>query len=1170
MVTRFQSAIRDEGAIDVTGLTDQARFKTAKGFRLVVIPNRNKFDQNEINLALARARRTGVLPSEIFRGIFRVSNVGAFVPKLGPQRLAPASVRGLRKAGIIEPKFPTRAGIAVKPKPETPAQKSSRLAAERRFFGRPKSAGKLRAEELQRARDFFKRRGGPLAIERIPLPSKIIRRVPLRISDFAGVFAPRLLTGKEIIDFSNRLELEGKILDKRIANFTASEAEIVNFNRISEAFRIKANKQISKLEASQLRRFFKDEPSPVKPEKITKQQIQGFIGDLTVGEVIPKELGGKGVSFIKSAKEFGQTLVDFNKQFGGTPTFKAKFTRREDTIRGIGNILGAAFAGFETLRQGTVFAVQEGIKISPLKRGIKVFASQKLINRVRGLGKAEVPLITNPLKFIKVGKDSFVLTPRAAGELAGFAFEVVLIFENIGRTGGKVASVHKIGKGGRPGLELGKIKFTNNIPKISDFAKVKVKTLNKLSTAIKNIPEVKALKLRIKFELSKLEKAKVKVDKKPSKLKSVIQRIKVEKELKKIQLKKALEPLERQIIVLTNLQKQATQPFKKLVNDELFLLKKRRDNIRGLFKLKKRITNKTVKEFTQFARERKNIFIRKIIARARKIGLPVTSRTKNIKLIITEKKLKLKLKVRGIKKKIKTKILGKKEIIKRGDIFKRRELLRIRIRQIRRRFTNFEKRLLSFFNNLGSPVRRALQPTWLKIIERIRLLRRKLIRKILGKEILAARANKQLFKEMDAAEELLKKRGFELFRAKIRRRNAKNQARFDRIRKEEQRIALKTIEDYEKFERKAFRTTDVKKPKTSVSDAIDIKNFKKKDLYSFKEFKSQDVSKAGKFNRTRTGLLQIQRTKTQPKVRTKTKSQLKRLNKAKRTFLKEIKKVEKRAKSKVQLKRSILALREFKLKQKVKVRQRLLVKQRLKVLQKQRVIQKQKFKERQKLKVRQALALKSKLSTTQKLALKQRLALRLRQRLALRTKLRTRLALKTRLKTRQKIISKTILLPITLPVPSISVKSIARLKGPFNIIVRRRGKRVKINKFPLSGRQALAFGGNFADNNAVRSFAIVKTKGKIRKVKFPAFKIKKFRRPKGNTKLQKFFLVEKTRFAIDTKGEKRQITAKGLAALRRRKRKVKKKQLNRRRTVKFKRTVKKRRVVGRAKKKKKR
>ena len=172
MATRFEIAIQ-QGAVDVTNLRNEIRFRTSPGFRVIAKPRGiSAFgSQDALNRAVARAKRTGVFPASQFIGIFRVSNIGAFTPGVptgvGGRPLTKASIRGLVKAGVLQPRFETRAGIAVK-KVETPSQRSFRLARERRIsrtFGRfVPSVGKLRAQELERARQFFREKGGPFAI----------------------------------------------------------------------------------------------------------------------------------------------------------------------------------------------------------------------------------------------------------------------------------------------------------------------------------------------------------------------------------------------------------------------------------------------------------------------------------------------------------------------------------------------------------------------------------------------------------------------------------------------------------------------------------------------------------------------------------------------------------------------------------------------------------------------------------------------------------------------------------------------------------------------------------------------------------------------------------------------------------------------------------------------
>ena len=107
---------------------------------------------------------------------------------------------------------------------------------------------------------------------------------------------------------------------------------------------------------------------------------------------------------------------------------------------------------------------------------------------------------------------------------------------------------------------------------------------------------------------------------------------------------------------------------------------------------------------------------------------------------------------------------------------------------------------------------------------------------------------------------------------------------------------------------------------------------------------------------------------------------------------------------------------------------------------------------------------------------------------------------------------------------------IANSKSPFNVLMRRKGKLVKVNSFPLTGKSALKLLDLKLDNSPARSGYIAKTTGRPRVMKnLPSFKSYKYRKPVVNSKLKRYFIVEKTSYAIDTKGEKRGITAKGIA-----------------------------------------
>jgi len=65
---------------------------------------------------------------------------------------------------------------------------------------------------------------------------------------------------------------------------------------------------------------------------------------------------------------------------------------------------------------------------------------------------------------------------------------------------------------------------------------------------------------------------------------------------------------------------------------------------------------------------------------------------------------------------------------------------------------------------------------------------------------------------------------------------------------------------------------------------------------------------------------------------------------------------------------------------------------------------------------------------------------------------------------------------------------------------------------------------------AARTFKLTPA-GKTARLDIPFIpKLTKYRRKKGKSKLPETAFVEKTRFAIDTPGEKREITMKGIKA----------------------------------------
>lgn len=106
---------------------------------------------------------------------------------------------------------------------------------------------------------------------------------------------------------------------------------------------------------------------------------------------------------------------------------------------------------------------------------------------------------------------------------------------------------------------------------------------------------------------------------------------------------------------------------------------------------------------------------------------------------------------------------------------------------------------------------------------------------------------------------------------------------------------------------------------------------------------------------------------------------------------------------------------------------------------------------------------------------------------------------------------------------------------PYNVYVKEKGGKrfFKANKTPLGKRQANALGAFIVDNSSAATFRTsrISKKKKINDIR--KINLKKFRRPKRNKKSN--LKIEKNRFRIDSRGELRGITAKGLIALRQRK-----------------------------------
>jgi len=114
----------------------------------------------------------------------------------------------------------------------------------------------------------------------------------------------------------------------------------------------------------------------------------------------------------------------------------------------------------------------------------------------------------------------------------------------------------------------------------------------------------------------------------------------------------------------------------------------------------------------------------------------------------------------------------------------------------------------------------------------------------------------------------------------------------------------------------------------------------------------------------------------------------------------------------------------------------------------------------------------------------------------------------------------------------------------YNVLVRRKGKLSKVNVVPLDRPRALRKGIAATDLTPARTFVMQKTKGKVRSsgTKLPS--LKKYRSPKGKSRLPTQAYVEKSKYAIDSPLERLGITAKGIKVLKLKgKKKVKKRKI---------------------------
>jgi len=134
-------------------------------------------------------------------------------------------------------------------------------------------------------------------------------------------------------------------------------------------------------------------------------------------------------------------------------------------------------------------------------------------------------------------------------------------------------------------------------------------------------------------------------------------------------------------------------------------------------------------------------------------------------------------------------------------------------------------------------------------------------------------------------------------------------------------------------------------------------------------------------------------------------------------------------------------------------------------------------------------------------------------------------------------------IPISVTIPRQPPKKgkpiIPSKKQGYHTYVKEKGRTIKVTKHPLTKRQALGKGVHYTDNTPSRTFYIKKAPKKQELKPEPKYNMTygmyqyKYRKPYKRGKKKSFSpkYIEKTRYAIDTPGEKKGITVKGLQAL---------------------------------------
>jgi len=384
---------------------------------------------------------------------------------------------------------------------------------------------------------------------------------------------------KAIENANKKLEVQAKELDRRIKVGVATNAEIVSFNAAAKQLNSKADS-------------FNDKVTSF--EKKTAPSVVANMGELTVKDFF-------GSRATAELKEVQRGTAQFFQDVFKTKGFSNRKveSQKNAVLRELGSGVGTALQGLNIFQKYLVFGGQETSKLMGFRKA-EIILSKDLADFVKYLRSVDVPIITNPLKFVEVSGNKFVVRPRAIGEAGGLVGDIAMLL----LPGGKVNLV-KLNKAGKVSKIVGTVSKTSGKPTLSFFNNTKLddfaKIINKKPLVVRKlekIPEIKALIQRVGFEAKELKKFKKGVvtdltktqkaivkrvnDKIAIKMKpvnTIIQKQKVGLKIKAIEVERSLEPFIIYKIELTNLAKKTIdEKTSAFVNSELKSVKTFLDN----------------------------------------------------------------------------------------------------------------------------------------------------------------------------------------------------------------------------------------------------------------------------------------------------------------------------------------------------------------------------------------------------------------------------------------------------------------------------------------------------------------------------------------------------------------------------------------------------------------